>query len=466
MGIAINDQLIREIKSKVSLVKLVGEYTELIADGNNYKGNCPFPGHTEKTPSFTIFPSNDKVEWETYYCFGCHAGNKEETGIGNDSISFVMAMNNMSFIESCQYLCDKYGIPYQDYEVNPEVLKLKKQKTDENVKYFNNLMASPLVLCYLNERGINQESIRKFRLGLTSSNEYYGWKKNRLVFGITDMHYDLNKISTVAFGYRSLQGQIDSVDGMEYFPNDMPDVKYRNDSESIIFDKGKMLYGLNFAAQSIRKKKFAILVEGYVDAIVMHQAGFDNTVASLGTSLTDEQMDLLKRYTDQLLFFQDSDDAGLKSMQRILPRLLEKGFSVLVVEATHGMDPADLVNSFNQDYATIQKYIKTNSTPALQWCINKSLRVYDSIIHKAKVDALNSILPVIDKVAHRESQIAYLSNISERIGVDASVMLLTKQNEEAKKKEEKVIFSKPLTKATVPAGAAQRTWPTPIRQVQ
>ena len=468
VGIQVNDQLIHEIKTKINLTDVVGEYTRVEADGNNFKCCCPLPGHQEKTPSFTIFGPSEKAEWQTMYCFGCHAGNREETGIGNDVISFVMAMENMSFIEACQYLCDKYGIPYQNAEVNPEILAQKKKKTDENLKYHANLMSNQLVQKYLMDRGVRTESFRKFRLGLTYVNEYQGWKRNRLVFGITDTHYDVTKASTVAFGFRSLQGQIETPDGMEYFPNDMPDVKYRNDPESNIFDKGKTLYGLNYAIPAIRKKKFAIVVEGYMDVILMHQAGFENTVAPLGTSFTDAQMDLVRKYTDQLLFFLDSDNAGLKSMQRVLPRLLEKGFSVLVVEAPHGYDPADLVNSLGQDSVAVQNYIKNNSTPALQWYVEKSLKVYDAIVHKAKVEALNSILPIIDKVAHRESQIAYISNISNRIGVDASAMLMTRPQPHEEPKEEKAtVFKQAVpTSAVVSAKAQQqlKMWSPPNRQ--
>lgn len=465
MSIQLNDQLIYEIKTKIKLTDVLAEYTKIEADGNNFKCCCPLPGHNEKTPSFTIFPPSDKVAWQTLYCFGCHAGNKEETGIGNDVISIVMALENLSFKEACQYLCDKYGIPYQNYEVNPEVLRLKKQKTDENYKYYTNLMSNELIKTYLSERGVNTDSIKKFRLGLTFVNEYQGWKRNRLVFGITDTHYNVEKASTIAFGFRNLQGEVNTPDGMEYFPNDTPNVKYRNDAESVIFDKGKTLYGLNFAIAPIRQKKFAIVVEGYMDVILMHQAGFENTVAPLGTSFTEQQMDLLRKYTDQLLFFLDSDEAGMKSMQRVLPRLLEKGFSVLVVEAPHGYDPADLVNSLNQDTNAVQQYLKNNSTPALQWCLEKTLKHYDSLIYKAKTEALSAVLPIVDKVAHRESQISYISTISKRLDVDAGALLLTKPVEEKAPDKEKTFksiqaFSKPL----FPQQVQLKQWTPPTRQ--
>lgn len=428
MGIFINDQLIYEIKTRIDLVDVVNKYAKMEQDGNNFKCCCPFPEHNEKTPSFTVHPPGKK-DWQTFYCYGCHVGNKEETGVGNDVISFIMAMEKLEFNDACQHLCDAYHIPYSNFETNPQVTKMKKEKTDLNVKYFNNLMSNNLVLSYLSERGVKLESIKKFRLGLTAQTEYYGWKRNRLVFGITDTHYDNDKVSTVAFGYRNLMGEIKANDGMEYFPNDTPTVKYRNDSESIIFDKGKLLYGMQQALKAIKARKYAIVVEGYLDTILMHQSGFENTVAPLGTGFTEAQMDLLKRHTDQILFFMDGDEAGLKAMKRMLPKLLERGFSVLIVEAPAGYDPADLVNSLNQDTVEVSKYIKSHSTPALQWCIEKSMKEYDSIVHKAKIDILGNVLPLIDKVKHRESKIAYTSQIASRINVDASAILLTKEPE-------------------------------------
>lgn len=444
MGIYINDQLIYEIKTRIDLVTVASRYTKMEPDGNNHKGCCPFPEHNEKTPSFTVHPAG-KSDWQTFYCYGCHVGNKEETGVGNDVISFVMALESLDFKEACQLLCDAYNIPYQNYEADPQVAKMKKEKTEVNVRYFNNLMGNQMVLNYLSERGVNIDSIKRFRIGLTSQTEYLGWKKNRLVFGITDMHYSSDKVSTIAFGYRNLMGEVKSPDGNEYFPNDTPNVKYRNDSESIIFDKGKTLYGMTQASKSIREKKYAIVVEGYLDVIIMHQSGLTNTVAPLGTSFTESQMDLLRKYTDQLLFFLDSDESGIKAMQRVLPRLLERGFSVLVVEAPHGYDPADLANSLNQCYESIAKYIKSNSIPALQWCIEKSMKQYDGIVHKAKIDILNNVLGLIDKVQHRESKIAYVSQIAKRIDVDASSLLLTNQQKndnDLKKEHVKIVPSK------------------------
>ena len=432
MGIQINDQLIYDIKTKIDLVDVVSKYAKIESDGTNHVCCCPFPDHNEKTPSFTIHAPG-KMDWQTFYCYGCHVGSKEETGVGSDVISFIMAMENLEFKEACQFLCDNYGIPYQNYEANPQAIKMKKEKTDQNIKYYNNLMNNSLVLNYLSERGISPESAKRFRLGLTYQSEYNGWKRNRLVFGITDVHYNNDKVSTIAFGYRNLMGEIKTPDGCEYFPNDTPNVKYRNDSESIIFDKSKNLYGLSLALKAIREKKYAIVVEGYMDVILMHQAGFENTVAPLGTSFTEQQMDILRKYTDQILFFLDSDEAGLKSMRRILPKLLEKGFSVLVVEAPHGYDPADLVNSMNQNTNDIAKYLKNNSTPALQWCIDKSMKIYDAIVHKAKIDILTNVLPLVDKVKHRESKIAYTSQVASRIDVDASAILLTGNEEQNNK---------------------------------
>lgn len=426
MSIYVTEELKHEIKTTCTLVKVVSKYILLEKDGANYKGQCPF--HKEKTGSFTIFPPSNDNPYETFFCFGCHVGDRKETNIGNNVIEFIMAIEKLDYYEACQFLCDNYGINYQEYNANPELVKLKKRKTEENISYYNNLINNKMVLGYLSDRGITSESIKKFRLGLTPPNEYAGWKKNRLVFGITDTTYDPVKANTIGLAYRSLQGQIEASDGMEYFPNDTPTIKYRNDAESLIFDKGKVLYGFNYASKHIRSTGYATVVEGYMDVILMHQAGYENTVAPMGTSFTEAQMDLLKKYCSKILFFLDGDSSGLEAMKRTLPKLLEKGFSVLVVEAPNGQDPADLVLSFSQDKGRINNYIKNNSIPALQWFMESHMRLYDSAVHKARMDALESVLPLLDKVSHRESKISYATMIANRLNIEASSLILTGPN--------------------------------------
>lgn len=423
MSIYVTEELKHEIKTTCTLVKVVSKYVLLEKDGANYKGQCPF--HNEKTGSFTIFPPSNDNPYETFFCFGCHAGDRKETNIGNNVIEFIMAIEKLDYYEACQFLCDKFGISYQEYNSNPELVKLKKRKTEENINYYTNLMGNKLVLSYLVDRGVTLESMQKFRLGLTPPNEYMGWKKNRLVFGITDNAYDPVKANTIGLAYRSLQGQIEAPDGMEYFPNETPTVKYRNDSDSLIFEKGKTLYGFNYASKHIRSTGFATVVEGYVDVILMHQAGYENTVAPMGTAFTEAQMDLLKKYCSKILFFLDGDSSGLEAMKRSLPKLLERGFSVLVVEAPNNQDPAELVLSFNQDKGKISSYIKSNSIPALQWFMEKSMRVYDSAVHKARMDALEAVLPLLDKVSHRESKLSYTTMIANRLNIEASALILT-----------------------------------------
>lgn len=425
-NILIDDGLKNEIKTRADIVQVISQYVALQKDGALYKGLCPF--HKEDTPSFSVMPVGHKDnQYGTFYCYGCHAGNKEETNIGNDVIAFVMAIEEVEFMDACQMLCDMFGIPYQLRQQDPELNRLRKEMTDRNIQYYNYLSRNVLAMNYIQSRGINKDSITKFRMGLVPPDERVEWRRNRLVFGITDVNYKPEKANTIAMGYRCLMGAVEAPDKLEYFPNCKENAKYINDAESKIFKKSKVLFGLNHATKAIRKMGFAIVVEGYMDVIIMHQSGFSNTVAPMGTSFTNEQMDLIKRYTNQLMFFMDADERGLESMRRVLPRLLEKGFSVLVVEAPKGLDPADLANSLGQDKGKVSSYIKNHSTPALQWCTNTALLQYESKVHKAKIEALRVVLPILDKVSHRESKIAYLSAIADKLDVDAS--LLVKQEE-------------------------------------
>lgn len=419
-NILIDEELKQAIKDQVDMVHLIGQYVTLIEESTVFKGLCPF--HEEKTPSLAV-KKDDSGRGSSFYCYGCHAGNYEETGIGSDAIGFVMAKEDVDFVQACKMLCDMYNIPYKTRHTDPEVIKMKQEMTTKNVEYYNNLARDSKVLRYLRDRGVNNESIASFRLGLTSGNEYPAWKSNRLVFGITDTNYDSSKAQTIAMGFRLLQGQVESEDGLEYYPNIDLDSKYRNSANSKIFTKSSTLYGLNLAAKSIKRSGYALVVEGYLDVILMHQAGFTNTVASMGTSFSETQMDLIKSYTDQLLFFMDTDEAGLLSMRQILPKLLEKGFNVLVVEAPKGKDPADLVRVLGQDNSMVSDYIKSNSHPALQWCTKGSIELYESAVHRAKVAALEAILPILDKVNHRSSKIAYISDIANKLGIDASLLV-------------------------------------------
>ena len=445
-NIKIDDTLIRDIKMQADLIHVISQYTKLQIDGILYRGLCPF--HEESSPSFVVYPPKDKNSFATYYCFGCHAGNKEETEIGNDVIAFIMAKEEVGFIDACQMLCDKFNIPYTLMQSDPEIAKLKKSTTDKNFEYYNNLLNNKLVLGYLQSRSVNNESITKWRMGLTPATEFPEWKRNRLVFGITDVNYEPSKANTVAMGYRCLMGVIKSADGMEYFPNIDTKSKYRNDAESKIFKKSKTLFGLNYAAKPIRRVGYAIVVEGYLDVVLMHQAGFENTVAPMGTSFAEDQMDMLKKYTNQLLFFMDADERGLESMRRVLPKLLERGFSVLIVEAPANMDPADLVISLGQGKAQLDNYIRNHSTPALQWSTKTALEIYESKVHKAKIDALKIVLPILDKVSHRESKIAYMSSIADRLGVDASLLL--HNPEKVIKQEEEIVNKEKVMPVTMP----------------
>ena len=420
-NIVIDEGLKHEIKLRADIVQVISQYVTLKREGSLYKGLCPF--HKEDTPSFVIKPKGYKDnQYGSFYCYGCHAGNREETNIGNDVIAFVMAIEDVEFMEACQMLCDMFNIPYQLRQRDPEVDRLKQQMTNKNIAYHNYLNQNVLAMNYLVTRGVTAESISKFRIGLVPPNEQPEWKRNRLVFGITDINYKPEKANTIAMGYRCLMGAIEAPDKMEYFPNCNKDAKYMNDAESKIFKKSRVLYGLNYAIKPIRRMGFAIVVEGYLDVVIMHQSGFENTVAPMGTSFTDEQMDLLKRYTNQLMFFMDSDERGLEAMRKVLPKLLEKGFSILVVEAPKGLDPADLANNLGQDKGKMSAYIRNHSTPALQWCTNTALLQYESKVHKAKIEALRVVLPILDKVTHRESKIAYSSAIADKLDINASLL--------------------------------------------
>ena len=423
MSIHVTEELKHEIRTRCSLTDVVSNYT------TSKKGNltiCKCPFHAENNPSFTIYPPKEDYPYETFYCYSCHAGNKKETGIGNDVISFIMAVQKLEYFDACQFLCDKYGISYEHYNVSPEMQNLKEKKNNQNILYYQNLMNNKLALQYLHNRGITKESIYKFRLGLTPSDIPY--PKNRLVFGITDVCYKQENVKTIGMAYRVLQGQIKSPDCAEYFPDQEPTRKYVNDSDSPIFKKGNNLFGMNYAKEAIRKSNYAIVVEGYFDVILMHQAGLENTVGIMGTSFTDEQMNILRKYCDRIFLFLDSDARGIESMNILLPKLLEKDFNVCIIEAPNNQDPAELVLSYNQDKSKVAQFIARNTKPAVQWYSEKALLDYDNKVYRAKMDVLKFVLPVLDKVSHRESKICCISEIADRLKIEPSLLVLQNFN--------------------------------------
>lgn len=364
----INPQTIEQIKNRIDILDVIGDYVKLKKRGANYLGLCPF--HNEKTPSFTVSPVK-----ELYKCFGC--------GKSGNTITFLMEHNKLSYVEAIKWLAERYHVPVEETEVSAE--QVQQQHTADSLyiinshaqKFLSNALlqtdeGKQIALSYLYERGFTDTIIEKFQLGYNPANnhplanelisrqfnpelllksglvlrkneqEWVDNYRNRIIFPI---HNNTGKI--IGFGARII-GKNDKVP------------KYINTPENEIYVKSKVLYGIYFARQAIDKSDECLLVEGYTDVISLHQAGIENVVASGGTSLTVDQLRIIKKYTENLTIIYDGDAAGIKAALRGLDMALEEGLNVKLVLIPDKEDPDSYVkqlgaNAFNNFVATHKK---------------------------------------------------------------------------------------------------------------
>lgn len=346
-----SDELIEEIRSRNDIVDVISSYIRLQKKGSNYFGLCPF--HSEKSPSFSVSPQK-----QIYYCFGCESG-------GN-VIRFVQNYENYTFQEALKVLADRAGIELPEVNFSEENKKQKDTKTrllelykEAGKFYYFQLRneSGAVAMKYLTGRGLSQETIKQFGLGYAMSGQglLYRYLKDK---GFED---EILKQSGI-FTFDEKRGVTDKFWSRVIFPimdanhriigfggRTMGDgkPKYLNSPETPIFDKGRNLYALNIARTA--RKKNIILCEGYMDVISLHQAGFNQAVASLGTALTPNQARLLKRYTEEVLLTYDNDEAGIKAKLRAIPILRDAGLASRIVDLTPYKDPDEFIKNLGQD---------------------------------------------------------------------------------------------------------------------
>ena len=339
-----------EIKNKLDVVEVLGQYVKLQKAGANYRGLCPF--HKEKTPSFFVSPSR-----QIWHCFGC--------GLGGDIFSFVMKIENIEFKEALKILAQKAGVELA-YE-NPQVRSQKQRTVDVNkaaTEFFEeNLWKENDVASYLLKRGLKEETIKEFHIGWASdewnqlsnflvkkgfkpkeildsglaipkNTGIYDRFRSRIIFPIEDASQNI-----VGFTGRIFQGKapLKTIRDIEKIG------KYINSPQTLIFDKSKVLYGLSKSKNYLRSEGNTLLVEGQMDFLAAWQAGIKNMVAISGTALTSYQLKILKRYNDTLVLGFDMDEAGEKASERGIELALSKEFNVKILRLPEGKDLADFL---------------------------------------------------------------------------------------------------------------------------
>ncbi|MEN8121201.1 MAG: DNA primase [Bacteroidota bacterium] len=342
----IDQDTVNRIIDTAQIVDVVQDFVNLKRRGVNYLGLCPF--HNEKTPSFTVSPAKG-----IYKCFGC--------GQAGNSVGFIMEHEQLSYPEALKYLAKKYSIDVVETEQTEEQVAQKNERDSMLIvseyanKYFRSILhnhqeGKAIGLSYFKERGFSKEIIEKFQLGysleqrdaFTNEALKNGYKLKYLTdtgLTIDKNNYRFDRFAgRVMFPIHGLSGSSIGFGG-RILKTDKKTAKYLNSPESEIYHKSNILYGLYFAKKSIVKHTKCYMVEGYTDVISLHQAGIENVVASSGTSLTENQISQVKRFTENLTILYDGDDAGIKASFRGIDMILEQGMNVKVVLFPEGEDP-------------------------------------------------------------------------------------------------------------------------------
>ncbi|TCZ73909.1 DNA primase [Flaviaesturariibacter aridisoli] len=423
----ITPQTIQAIQDRVDVLDVVGNFVRLKRRGANYLGLCPF--HNERTPSFTVSPAKG-----IYKCFGC--------GKSGNSISFVMEHEKFTYVEAMRWLAARYQIEVQETAVSAEVRE--QQQTSESL-YIINKFAQQFFeqqlfdteegrasgLSYLESRGFTEDTLRKFGVGYnpdkrdTFASAAFNQKYNRELtqkaglIAFRNNEWVDNYRDRIIFPIHNPSGRIIGFGARLIKKNDKAP-KYINTPENELYVKSKILYGLYFARQAIDKFDECLLVEGYTDVLSLHQAGVENVVASGGTSLTTEQLRLIKKYTKNLTIVYDGDGAGIKAALRGLDMALEEGLNVKLVLVPDGEDPDSYVQKVGAN--EFRNFIAHNKKDVVLFQLEVSLRdAGDDAARKAAV--VNQIAETIAKIDRAEDftkQQDYIRLCAQLLRIDES----------------------------------------------
>ena len=436
---------IEQIKNRIDIIDIVGEYVKLKKRGVNYIGNCPF--HNEKSPSFTVSPAK-----EIYKCFGC--------GKSGNSITFLMEHDKLSYVEALKWLAKRYNIEIEETELTPE--QKVQQQTGDSLYIINSFAqqffttylweqeeGKTHALSYLKERGFRDEIIKKFQLGYNPQEKNLLatalikqqfnkeiFPKTGLVVQRSDDEWSDNYRGRIIFPIHNNTGKIIGFGARIIGKNDKAP-KYINTPENDIYIKSKVLYGSYFAKQAIDKANECLLVEGYTDVISLHQAGIENVVASGGTSLTQEQLRIIKKYTNNLTIIYDGDAAGVKAALRGLDMAVEEGLQVRLVLIPDNEDPDSYVNKIGT--TAFNEFVKTNKKDFIIFKLEVMLKDAGNDI-QLKNDAVNNIAETLSKLNRVEDftkQQAYIKQCSQLLKIDEGglIQLVNKYKRDKVEKE-------------------------------
>ncbi len=462
----IDKATVERILDATNIVDVVGDFVSLKKRGSSYLGLCPF--HNERTPSFSVSGSRG-----IFKCFSC--------GKAGTAVSFLMDLEKMTYVEAIKWLGKKYGIDVKERELT----SVEKEEEAEResmfaanqfaLKHFETTLTETedgrnIGLSYFRERGINESMIKKFHLGyalerkddLLNKAIAAGFKEKYLVDTGLCIKTDDGRVydrfkGRVIYPVHSLSGRVVAFGGRT-LSKEKTVAKYVNSPESSIYSKSKELYGIYQARNAIAKKKNCILVEGYMDVISMHQAGVENVVSSSGTSLTDGQIRMIKRFADEVTLIYDSDPAGIKAALRGINMLVAAGLSLRLVLLPEGEDP----DSFAQSHSAseVEQYIADNSQDLIGFKVDILMKESGKDPRK-RTEAINDILETIALIPDYVEQSIYVENCASQVGVSASVLglqlkkIIAKNREHQYNQRQQEIAAESIIEITEPKPAEQ-----------
>ena len=436
----IPEDIINEIKYRNDIETAVSQYVNLKRRGKNLVGLCPF--HSEKTPSFTVYPENG-----SFYCFGC--------GVGGDVFTFTGLIENLDYMDSIKLLAERSGISLPQDGYDDSMQRLKKKIYDINrdtARFFHSFLMSPggkWALDYLTGRGLTVKTIKHFGLGAAPDSwdalihhlKEKGYTESDMlaanVIGKSERggFYDRFR-KRVMFPIINIRGNIVAFSGRAMPGDDKQGGKYVNTSDTPVYKKSENLFGINFAKSVCSER--VILVEGNMDVISLHQAGFENTVAPLGTAFTTEQANLLSRYTKEIVLMLDADAAGQKAVRRASGLLENTGLSVRVVVIPDGKDPDEYIkkNGKERFAALLEGAVSDMEYKLLTAAKDIDLNSEDGRLKYLAAAA--EIIAATDDIMTRD---IYIGRLSEKYGVsrtalNARIDELRKRNSRQKQKKE------------------------------
>ena len=413
--------IIDEIKNRLDIVEVIGSYIKLHKAGANYRALCPF--HSEKKPSFFVSPAR-----QIWHCFGCNSG-------GN-IFAFVMKIEGVEFGDALRILAQRAGVELKKY--TPEYVKLKTERQrlyeicELATRFFEKQLEESKIgkeaKAYLLSRGITEESIKKWRLGYApdtwqglsdflTSRDYKKEEVEKAGLGISSdqgSFYDRFR-GRIIFPIFDLNSQVVGFGGRVFKEKDKTEIaKYVNTPGTLLYDKSRILYGLDKAKMEIRKKDVCILVEGYTDVIMAHQAGTFNVVATSGTALTPYQLKILRRYSNNLILGFDMDVAGDTATKRGIDLAQIQGFDIKIIRLPEGKDAADVIQKDKNEWISALE----NSKSILDFYFQSAFSGRDSKTPEGKKEISRILLPILKRIPNQIEKSFWIQKLARELEVE------------------------------------------------